>query len=436
MNGSSINDNSLLKALQEEIKQKRRIAYDQIENQFIQNKSSIDKVARSADCSLDQAFLFCLFHHTGTEKLDEGNFSSALMKYLGDQKMMEFISIQEIKSFINDNFMFFENVDYFESINEYLHHVENGWSFSDGDVSIFNNVYLFNRLTIDDFEHILNNKEPNPIHDFQVEFDDDFYRIYFLNNSKAVLRIRVKNEEQKNQIIKKVNKFDEVSKRNRLKDHYLLEIEIDNLESDIVRLFNNFIGEIPRVYFLDFQSHRVIEYIILERAYLKELLFEAHLLSTTKSMMNHLISIQPEGSIAYLIGVFESLEKIVARKTDVDINLIPAFMWMVLRKQVIKYFANEWKERFGIYFKSIDGDYIDFIKAYCEIQEINILEEENISLFTYFLMNKKVLPPVKDLNCYFGHYVFVEKEVELLNEIITQEKFENKLMQKPITKKM
>ena len=438
MNGSSKKHNSLLEDLQDSIKQENEIDYNIIENHFIQNKSQIDKVATSANGSLDQAFLCCLFHHTGTKKLDEENFSSALIKYLGDKKMMEFKSIQEIKYFINDNFMFFEGIDYFEALSEEFNHITSGFSSRESKISIFNNVYLFGGLAIDDIdeiEHVLNKKEPNPIHDFQVEFDGELYNIYFSNNSKVILRISVKNEEQKEQIIKNLNKFDEVSKNNRQKDFYGLEIEIDNMENNMILLFNNFVSEIPRTYFLSRQSHRIIEYTILNKAYLKELLFEAPI-GGFKYALNYYTSRQPEGSIDYLNGIFDKLEKILNRQMDIDSNLFPAFMWMALRKQAIRYYANEWEEQFGIYFKKIGGDYKDLIKSYCEIQEINILEEENISLLTCFLMNKKVLPAVEGPDYYDKHQSFVKSEVESLNEIIALEKFERKLMKNPITKKM
>lgn len=430
------NDNLLLKAIQEENEQKRGIAYEQIEKQFVQDKSRIDKIARSADCSLDQAFLFWLFHHAGTRRLDEENFCLALMEFLGDKKMVEFKSIQDIKSFINEKTLFLGNVDFLESIDDHIigmSRVER--SFDNGDLSIFNNVYLFNHLTIDDFKHILNNEEPNPIHDVQVRFVNNYYRIYFYQYTEIVLRIRVKNEEQKDSIIRNIKEFDEVSKSNRHKDYLLLEKKISGLENNLTLLFNNLVSEIPRGYLLYPESRRIIEHTILSNAYLRDILFESPLFFPRNYIYSFIFD-QPKEDIAYLRGIFEKLKKILTNKVDIDIYLIPAFIWMALRNQVIIYFANEWNEKFGIYFKSIDGDYRDFIKAYCEIQEINILDAENIGLLTNFLMNEKVLPIEEDRDCYYRQYYFVKKEIELLNETIALEKFENKLMRKPNIKKM
>nr|QJS06540.1 restriction endonuclease [Sporosarcina sp.] len=359
------------------------------------------------------------------------------MKYLMDKKMMEFSSIHEVESFINKNYMFFGNVDSFESMQENFNYNETLRSLSEGNVSIFNNVYLFNSLTIDDFENILNNKEPNPIHEILVDFRFDLHQISFFYNSTMVLRINVRNENCKNLIIERISEFDAVSNENRLNDYRLLETEINNLEDWITELFNNFVREIPREYFWDFNAHRIIEYLILDKAYLNELLFNVPL-EAYKFGMNYLINDQPEGVIKYLVGIIDKFKKILTHKMDIATHLMPAFIWMILRKQVVKYFANEWEERFGAYFKAVDKDYMDYIKVYCEIQEINTLDEENIGLLTYYLINKELLPEVElnKLNIYHKYYIFVEKEVQLMNEIIEYEKFEKKLMQKPSVEKM
>lgn len=96
----------LLAEDQDSIEEKRRIAYSQIKNEFRRNRGDwIDRIVKEKNCSLDSAFLFCLFHHMGTEKLNDVNFSSALMEFLSDEKMIEFKSINYIRRFMNDNFL-------------------------------------------------------------------------------------------------------------------------------------------------------------------------------------------------------------------------------------------------------------------------------------------------------------------------------------------
>lgn len=381
--------------------------YDEIGELFSNYKNLLpDSIANDTNFNWEEIFIFYIFDSLGTRKLEDTDFINTLIDFLHEKNMNKFSDIENMKSFVDKNFL-------------YLKHINvDGENFTLVNVSFINKVYIQRTPLETGYSYCHNTSEKK--HEINVErYSEHRSRVIFNND------VFVMDNNQKEQFCLYFNRWNDEIHRKSIEELDMIEIKVKEFDSTIKNLIHNFIREVDKGFFMSPGAFTSLEHAILFYNHLSEYVaqsteYERHriaiYLRENEEFFNLLNSTKDE---------FNKLVTIVGNKINLEDKLVETAVWLEFRNQVKIYFSEKWEKDYGSYFKNIEFDIEEYIQAYCNINELDSQDAENVSYLTYYLMSLGVFDDNGKFNENFN---YVLSKVEVIKEKLDLEKYEKKLM--------
>lgn len=370
----------------------------------------VDELRENEGLSNEEIFVFAVFDTLGLKRLENNLFMTTLIKFLGNNEITRFKKIEEIRFFISTNTAILKRV----------------WCNEDGEVTFENISFIkdsYIRKIDLETNYTYTFRDSDNVYDFLIEelspdeylvqldkLDADYFTMSkenknifqeFFSEKNAVIRSR-RNEDKK-LIIKKINELDEI----------------------LNSLIYNFVREIDKSFFLSKYVFICLEHIVGHYSYLGEE-FSQLKQEERLQLISHVLEDSNLLDVLYDVkeNKFDQLVKIVEKKVILEEKLVPILTWEALKKQVVFYFTDDWIKKYGNYFINVETTIEGILEAYCNINEIENNDEENISYLTYYLMSLQLI----DDNYVVNHFELTKtiesklenKELDLLEKRLSQ----------------
>lgn len=381
--------------------------YDEIEELFGNYRNLLpDSIASDTNFTWEEIFIFYIFESVGTRRLEDSDFMNTLIDFLYQKNINKFIDIDNIKSFVEKSFLYLKNINV------------DGEKFLLVNISFINKVYI-QRVPLETGTSYCHNTSARK-HEINVErYSEHRSRVIFNND------VFVMDNNQKDQFCLYFNRWNDEIESNNMKELDMVEIEVKEFDPTIKKLIHNFIREVDKDFFMSPGAFTSLEHAVLFYNHLGDYVAQsteyerdriAVYLRENEAFFNLLTSTKDK---------FDKLVTIVGNKINLEDKSLEAAVWLEFRNQVIIYFSKEWEEYYGSNFKNIEFDIENYIQAYCNINEIDSQDVENISYLTYYLMSLDVFDDNGKFNENFSS---VLNKVEVIKEKLDLENYEKKLM--------
>lgn len=136
--------------------------------------------------------------------------------------------------------------------------------------------------------------------------------------------------------------------------------------------------------------------------------------------------------------VISNFVDIIIEKEKYSPEIARAVVWEAIEQTTVKYYSNRWLEEYEQYIPTqletmtnIEGTVMEYIKTVILCDEIDITDEKNISMLTYYIMSKiqgkKVTFP--------SAYISVREKINKISQELKSDDIKNKLLT-PQTRKV
>lgn len=219
----------------------------------------------------------------------------------------------------------------------------------------------------------------------------------------------------------------------------LIALEEQSIVKDIVKTYNeidffdyesitvNFIKTLPDYLFLIADYYNAFEAVLAEVDYLCRFFVD----TDVQVLENASVRIGEDEefceTIFSLVSELAKFSKLISKKCRIRDDYAPSIAWLMIKTTAIKCFANKWINDYGYLFDNnsdeVNLDY--YTGEYCHCQDISHKSLSIANSFTYFLMDKGIIPDRNFLEC----SALVCTKILAILEELEQDSFEMKLMQ-------
>lgn len=334
------------------------------------------------DINMDALFLH-LFFHCKTEMINSEIFIRTLFEVIKDMDLpLKQIDIEELKDYLMHRVLDIKDIQFWEKDEEELLRcnllVSGKCMIVKGEKSVWK-IYAH---------------EEGPV-SIQISTYDNRPSMFFVNVGNQIF---IMNTSDKNRLIDYFNQINEEFSQDIKQIVAMINEETQNAPSDLIRLVHNFLSIIPLSILLDRDGYVAFEHLISYNSYVAQ-----QVVDSSAEQRNDIVELFKrdtrfhEEINNFVKGDFSKLIKIAHKHVSVPERYFTLVIWKLIRKEANQFFYRRWKDEHGSHFEDDDQrlNLDEYVDIYCKCHDILHKNIVNVGLFTYYLMNKDSVFPVK-----------------------------------------